>query len=191
MLGVRVYWSEIDDPEAALGEPESLKKAALQFRQVLREVLAVTTPIPSASLLCSRASMCWSSISFPNRSCIAMRWLGSMARCNTRLSDLVRRAADRLGHSRQWSRISQATAGGAGPRGRCREQAEERDRGFSSRVARAAGSQEPSLVRAGTPRRSRALHRLAAKRRSVAGSSFAPERAVAAQRVRPAPDSER
>jgi hypothetical protein len=46
MLGVRVYWSEIDDPEAALGEPESLKKAALQFRQVLREVLAVTTPIP-------------------------------------------------------------------------------------------------------------------------------------------------
>jgi hypothetical protein len=46
MLGVRVYWSDIDNPEAAWGEPESLKKAALQFRQVLREILAVTTPIP-------------------------------------------------------------------------------------------------------------------------------------------------
>jgi hypothetical protein len=46
LLGVRVYWSDIDNPEAALGEPESLKKAALQFRQVLREILAVTTPIP-------------------------------------------------------------------------------------------------------------------------------------------------
>jgi len=46
MLGVRVYWSDVDNPEAAWGEPESLKKAALQFRQVLREILAVTTPIP-------------------------------------------------------------------------------------------------------------------------------------------------
>ncbi len=46
LLGVRVYWSDIGDPEALLGEPESLKKAALQFHQVLREVLAVTTPIP-------------------------------------------------------------------------------------------------------------------------------------------------
>jgi hypothetical protein len=46
LLGVRVYWSDVDNPEAAWGEPESLKKAALQFRQVLREILAVTTPIP-------------------------------------------------------------------------------------------------------------------------------------------------
>jgi hypothetical protein len=46
MLGVRVYWSDIEDPGASLGEAESLKKAALQFHQVLREVLAVTTPIP-------------------------------------------------------------------------------------------------------------------------------------------------
>jgi hypothetical protein len=46
MLGVRVYWSDIDNPEAAWGEPESLKKAALEFQQVLREILAVTTPIP-------------------------------------------------------------------------------------------------------------------------------------------------
>lgn len=46
LLGVRVYWSDIDNPEAAFGEPESLKKAALQFQQVLREILAVTTPIP-------------------------------------------------------------------------------------------------------------------------------------------------
>ncbi len=46
VLGIRVYWSEIDNPETALGDPESLKKAALQFHQVLREILAVTTPIP-------------------------------------------------------------------------------------------------------------------------------------------------
>jgi len=46
MLGVRVYWSTVDNPEAVLGEAESLKKSALQFHQVLREILAVTTPIP-------------------------------------------------------------------------------------------------------------------------------------------------
>ena len=46
MLGVRVYWSNIDSPEAVMGDPESVKKAALQFHQVLREILAVTTPIP-------------------------------------------------------------------------------------------------------------------------------------------------
>src|SRR5271165_5154096 len=43
---LRVYWSELPDPEACLGTPESLKKAASQFQQVLREILAVTTPIP-------------------------------------------------------------------------------------------------------------------------------------------------
>jgi hypothetical protein len=45
-LGARLYWSNIDDPETCLGAAESLKAAALQFHQVLREVLAVTTPIP-------------------------------------------------------------------------------------------------------------------------------------------------
>ncbi|MGA7461142.1 MAG: GvpL/GvpF family gas vesicle protein [Candidatus Korobacteraceae bacterium] len=45
MLGVRVYWSEIDDPQT-LAEAESLKKAALEFHRVLREILAVATPIP-------------------------------------------------------------------------------------------------------------------------------------------------
>ena len=45
MLGVRVYWSETDDPQS-LAEAESLKKAALEFHRVLREILAVTTPIP-------------------------------------------------------------------------------------------------------------------------------------------------
>ena len=44
MLGVRVYWSGVDAD--CLGNPESLKLAALQFHQVLREILAVTTPIP-------------------------------------------------------------------------------------------------------------------------------------------------
>jgi hypothetical protein len=46
MLGARLYWSPIDNPEACLGTAESLKAAALQFHQVLREVLTVTTPIP-------------------------------------------------------------------------------------------------------------------------------------------------
>ena len=43
---LRVYWSELADPEACLGNPESLKKAAAQFHQVLRQILAETTPIP-------------------------------------------------------------------------------------------------------------------------------------------------
>ena len=46
MLGVRVYWSDIQNPQTDLGDAESLKKAALQFHQVLREILTVTTPIP-------------------------------------------------------------------------------------------------------------------------------------------------
>src|SRR5271157_1882406 len=45
-VGLRVHWSEIANPEACLGDAESLKKAALQFRQTLREILATTTPIP-------------------------------------------------------------------------------------------------------------------------------------------------
>src|ERR1035437_7898193 len=43
---MQVYWSEIANPDACLGSAESLKKAALQFHQVLREILAAATPIP-------------------------------------------------------------------------------------------------------------------------------------------------
>lgn len=46
MLGLRVYWSELDDVEAVLGGAESAKNAALRFHQVLREILSVTTPVP-------------------------------------------------------------------------------------------------------------------------------------------------
>ena len=46
MLGVRVYWSNVEDPDPCLGQPDAMKQAALQFHQVLREILAVTTPIP-------------------------------------------------------------------------------------------------------------------------------------------------
>jgi len=46
LLGVRLYWSGLDDPESRLGKPDLLKQAALQFHRVLREILAVTTPIP-------------------------------------------------------------------------------------------------------------------------------------------------
>lgn len=45
-LGFRLYWSEFENPEVTLGDAESLKKAALQFHQVLREVLSQVTPIP-------------------------------------------------------------------------------------------------------------------------------------------------
>ena len=45
-VGLRVYWSEIANPEVCLGDAESLKKASLQFHQVLREILAVATPVP-------------------------------------------------------------------------------------------------------------------------------------------------
>ncbi len=44
--GLRAYWSEIASPEAFLGESEGLKKAQVQFHQVLREILVTTTPIP-------------------------------------------------------------------------------------------------------------------------------------------------
>lgn len=46
MLGVRVYWTDVADVESCLGQPDAMKTAALQFHQVLREVLAITTPIP-------------------------------------------------------------------------------------------------------------------------------------------------
>jgi hypothetical protein len=46
LLGIRVYWSNIEDVESSLGSPEAMKQSALQFHQVLREVLAATTPIP-------------------------------------------------------------------------------------------------------------------------------------------------
>ena len=46
MFGLQAYWSEIANPDECLGTAESLKKGALQFHQVLREILAVTTPIP-------------------------------------------------------------------------------------------------------------------------------------------------
>jgi len=45
MLGLRVYWSDIEDVEACFNKPEALKQAALKFHQVLREILALTTPI--------------------------------------------------------------------------------------------------------------------------------------------------
>ena len=46
MLGVRVYWSEVADVQTCLGTPEAAKQAALQFHQVLREILNITTPVP-------------------------------------------------------------------------------------------------------------------------------------------------
>ena len=45
-FGLRIYCSEVADPEGCLGTPESLKKAALQFHEVLRNILATATPIP-------------------------------------------------------------------------------------------------------------------------------------------------
>jgi gas vesicle protein GvpL/GvpF len=44
--GLRFYWSEIANPEVWLSDTSSLKKAASEFRQVLRQVLSATTPLP-------------------------------------------------------------------------------------------------------------------------------------------------
>ncbi len=46
ILGLHIYWSELANPEECLGTAESLKKAALQFHQVLRDILLTATPIP-------------------------------------------------------------------------------------------------------------------------------------------------
>jgi len=43
---VRIYISELIDPEACLRSGNSLRQAGVQFSQVLREVLALSTPIP-------------------------------------------------------------------------------------------------------------------------------------------------
>jgi len=45
-FGLRAYWSELSDPQACLRAPEAWKKTALQFREVLREVVGTATPIP-------------------------------------------------------------------------------------------------------------------------------------------------
>jgi hypothetical protein len=42
---LRVYWSEIADPEAALADGPARKNAELKFRQVLREIVTHFTPI--------------------------------------------------------------------------------------------------------------------------------------------------
>jgi len=46
ILGVRLYWSRIEDVESCMGQPDAMKQAALQFHQVLREILNLTTPVP-------------------------------------------------------------------------------------------------------------------------------------------------
>src|SRR5208283_1489724 len=46
LADLRFYWSEIANPEVCLGDAESMKKAAAQFQQVLRQILASTTPLP-------------------------------------------------------------------------------------------------------------------------------------------------
>jgi hypothetical protein len=43
--GLRVYWSEIADPETALADGPVRKNAELKFKQVLREVVTHFTPI--------------------------------------------------------------------------------------------------------------------------------------------------
>ena len=44
--GLRVYWSEVADPEATLAEGAARKRTALKFQQVLREVVLHVTPLP-------------------------------------------------------------------------------------------------------------------------------------------------
>ena len=44
--GLRFYWSEVSNPEAWLSKADSLKKAASEFQQVLRQILSAVTPLP-------------------------------------------------------------------------------------------------------------------------------------------------
>lgn len=46
LAGLRIYWSEIVDPEATLAEGTARRNAELKFRQVLREMVTQATPIP-------------------------------------------------------------------------------------------------------------------------------------------------
>jgi hypothetical protein len=43
--GLRVYWSQIADPDTALADGAARKNAELKFRQVLREIVTHFTPI--------------------------------------------------------------------------------------------------------------------------------------------------
>ena len=43
---LRLYWSEIENSDTCFADAESLKRAAFEFHQVLREILAKTTLIP-------------------------------------------------------------------------------------------------------------------------------------------------
>ena len=45
LSGLRVYWSEIADPETSLAEGPAKKSAEQRFGQVLREIVAQCTPI--------------------------------------------------------------------------------------------------------------------------------------------------
>ena len=44
--GLRIYWSEIADPEVALAEGVAQKTVGLKFQQVLREIVVYVTPVP-------------------------------------------------------------------------------------------------------------------------------------------------
>ena len=46
LSGLRVYWSEIADPEKALTEGAARKNAEVKYQQVLRQIVAHFTPIP-------------------------------------------------------------------------------------------------------------------------------------------------
>ena len=46
LAGLRFYWSEIANLAEWSGDAELLKKVALQFQQVLRQVLPAITPLP-------------------------------------------------------------------------------------------------------------------------------------------------
>ena len=184
MLGVRLYWSEIPDPETTLGEPETLKKAALEFHQVLREVLAVTTPIPFRfpTLLENEEAI------EPSLSAEQELYRDALARvairCNTKSSAPGPTTGKRILDPGERSRVPAAAATGRSPRLRRRDQAEDRNWRLRPRMARPAGAENSSLVCLGAARKSRALSGGVANGRRVGRHSLAAERAVAAQRVR-------
>ena len=188
MLGVRLYWSNLDDPESCLGDAEALKKAALQFHQVLREVLAVTTPIPFRFPTSVRERRGPSkSISPPSRTSIAKPCRAWAMPCNTRLSEpgptsRKRTSRSRLPGAEYLKRRQQATGRVAAVESKLKSVTADSVREWR-------GRQERKTHRwfALVPRENREKFlAVAANRRRIGRHSAAPERTMASQRIRAA-----
>ncbi len=89
--GLRVYWSEIADPETALGDGLAIKNAELKFKQVLREMVTHFTPI---------------AVPFP----VVLADLEAVEKCVAEERSFYEDALTRLGDTVQYEMIASWTA---------------------------------------------------------------------------------